>query len=100
MNLFLTPFANLKKPIAWFPTHYPLLHKLALSALLIGSTSMLPAQSNGWQPQSYKGEKTYKPVKKEIYKKGWIDFNKNGRKIPTKTPQPPLMPVLRTCWDR
>ncbi len=90
MNLFLTPFANLKKPIAWFPTHYPLLHKLALSALLIGSTSMLPAQSNGWQPQTYKGEKTYKPVKKEIYKKGWIDFNKNGRKDTYEDPTAPI----------
>ena len=60
----LTPFANLKKPIAWFPTHYPLIHKLALATLMLGSTSLLPAQSNGWQPQSYKGEKTYKPVKK------------------------------------
>ena len=32
----------------------------------------------------------YKPVKKEIYHKGWIDFNKNGVKDIYEDPSAPL----------
>ena len=33
--------------------------------------------------QTLQVPKIYKPVKKEIYHKGWIDFNKNGVKVKT-----------------
>lgn len=33
---------------------------------------------------------TYKPVRKDIYHKGWIDFNKNGRKDVFEDPKASL----------
>lgn len=40
------------------------------------------------------------PHKKEIYKKGWIDFNKNGKKTFMKTPHRTLRSELTTCFHR
>lgn len=44
------------------------------ATLLLGSASLLPAQKTQKTPA------VYKPVKTEMYRKGWIDFNKNGVK--------------------
>ncbi len=48
--------------------------KLIVATLLLGSGTLLPAQKTTKVPAHYK------PVKSEIYRKGWIDFNKNGVK--------------------
>lgn len=40
--------------------------------VLLGSSAMLSAQA------TIKIPKVYQPVKKSMYHKGWIDFNKNG----------------------
>ena len=45
---------------------------LFLVLALLGSSTMLPAQTTTKIP------KVYQPVKKSMYHKGWIDFNKNG----------------------
>lgn len=42
--------------------------------LLLGGSTLLCAQKPAKTPA------TYKPVKSEMYRKGWIDFNKNGVK--------------------
>ena len=46
--------------------------KTLLSTVLLLGTGLLTAQNT---PKSLK---TYQPVKKSMYQKGWIDFNKNG----------------------
>ncbi|WP_294470966.1 glycoside hydrolase family 3 N-terminal domain-containing protein [uncultured Bacteroides sp.] len=48
--------------------------KLLFTTLLLGSCSLLSAQKTTKVPA------VYKPVRSEMYKKGWIDFNKNGIK--------------------
>ena len=48
--------------------------KLIVATLLLGSGTLLPAQKTTKVPAHYK------PVKSEMYRKGWIDFNKNGVK--------------------
>lgn len=48
--------------------------KLIVATLLLGSGSLLSAQKTTKVPA------VYKPVKTEMYRKGWIDFNKNGVK--------------------
>lgn len=48
--------------------------KLLLTSLFLGSCALLPAQKTTRIPD------VYKPVRTEMYKKGWIDFNKNGVK--------------------
>lgn len=48
--------------------------KLIFTTLLLGGATLLPAQKPTKTPA------TYKPVKTEMYRKGWIDFNKNGIK--------------------
>ncbi len=48
--------------------------KLIVAALLLGSGILLSAQKTTKVPAHYK------PVKSEMYRKGWIDFNKNGVK--------------------
>ena len=40
--------------------------------------------------QTLQVPKIYKPVKKEIYHKGWIDFNKNGVKDVYEDPSAPI----------
>lgn len=50
------------------------MRKVILTALLLGSTTLLSAQ------KTIKVPAVYKPVKTEMYRKGWIDFNKNGVK--------------------
>ncbi|WP_300698821.1 beta-glucosidase [Bacteroides sp.] len=48
--------------------------KLIVATLLLGSGTLLSAQ------KTMKVPAIYKPVKSEMYHKGWIDFNKNGVK--------------------
>lgn len=58
--------------------------RLIIATLLLGSISPLPAQ------KSMKIPAVYKPVKTEMYKKGWIDFNKNGIKDIYEDPTAPI----------
>lgn len=48
--------------------------RLIVATLLLGSGALLSAQKTTKTPA------VYKPVKTEMYRKGWIDFNKNGVK--------------------
>ena len=52
--------------------------------LLLGGSTLLCAQKPAKAPA------TYKPVKSEMYRKGWIDFNKNGVKDVYEDPSAPL----------
>lgn len=52
--------------------------------LLLGGSTLLCAQKPAKTPA------TYKPVKSEMYRKGWIDFNKNGVKDVYEDPSTPL----------
>ena len=52
--------------------------------LLLGGSTLLCAQKPAKTPA------TYKPVKSEMYRKGWIDFNKNGVKDVYEAPTAPL----------
>ena len=52
--------------------------------LLLGGSTLLCAQKSAKTPA------TYKPVKSEMYRKGWIDFNKNGVKDVYEDPSAPL----------
>lgn len=48
--------------------------RLIVASLLLGSSALL------WAQKTMKTPAVYKPVKTEMYRKGWIDFNKNGVK--------------------
>ena len=52
--------------------------KLLFTALFLGSSTLLSAQ------KATKTPAVYKPVRTEMYKKGWIDFNKKIR-LPQST---------------
>ena len=52
--------------------------------LLLGGSTLLCAQKPAKTPA------TYQPVKSEMYRKGWIDFNKNGVKDVYEDPSAPL----------
>ena len=58
--------------------------KLIVATLLLGSGTLLSAQKTTKVPAHYK------PVKSEMYRKGWIDFNKNGVKDVYEDPSAPL----------
>ena len=58
--------------------------KLLLISLFLGSCVILPAQKTSKIPT------VYKPVRTEMYKKGWIDFNKNGIKDVYEDPSAPI----------
>ena len=58
--------------------------KLLLISLFLGSCATLPAQKTPKIPT------VYKPVRTEMYKKGWIDFNKNGIKDVYEDPSAPI----------
>lgn len=58
--------------------------KLLLTGLFLGSCALLPAQKTTRIPA------IYKPVRTEMYKKGWIDFNKNGVKDTYEDPTAPI----------
>lgn len=59
--------------------------KLIVTTLLAGGClSILYAQTTKTTP------KTYKPTKTEMYRKGWIDFNKNGVKDVYEDPNAPV----------
>ena len=59
------------------------LRNYLLAALLTGYAGTIPAQTR-------QVPKVYKPVMKEIYHKGWIDFNKNGVKDVYEDPSAPI----------
>ncbi len=55
------------------------------------SALLLSATLNGAMAQTrHKIPDTYQPVKKEIYRKGWIDFNKNGVMDVYENPAAPI----------
>ena len=58
--------------------------KLLITSLFLGSCVLLPAQKTTKIPN------VYKPVRSEMYKKGWIDFNKNGVKDTYEDPTAPI----------
>lgn len=58
--------------------------KLLFTTLFLGSCALLPAQKSNKTPA------VYKPVRSEMYKKGWIDFNKNGIKDIYEDPSAPV----------
>lgn len=58
--------------------------QLLLTGLFLGSCAILPAQKTTKIPT------VYKPVRTEMYKKGWIDFNKNGVKDIYEDPTAPI----------
>lgn len=61
------------------------MRKLILTTLLAGGClSTFCAQTERKTP------KTYKPVRTEMYRKGWIDFNKNGVKDVYEDPNAPI----------
>lgn len=53
---------------------YKTMKRLIVASLLLGSGALL------WAQKTMKTPAVYKPVKTEMYRKGWIDFNKNGVK--------------------
>lgn len=61
-----------------------IMKNLIALTLLLGGSTLLCAQKPAKTPA------TYKPVKSEMYRKGWIDFNKNGVKDVYETPSAPL----------
>lgn len=61
-----------------------IMKNLIALTLLLGGSTLLCAQKPAKTPA------TYKPVKSEMYRKGWIDFNKNGVKDVHEDPSAPL----------
>lgn len=61
-----------------------IMKNLIALTLLLGGSTLLCAQKPAKTPA------TYKPVKSEMYRKGWIDFNKNGVKDVYEAPSAPL----------
>lgn len=63
--------------------------RITATAVCLALASALPAQT----PPGADGIRipdTYRPVAKNMYHKGWIDFNKNGRKDTYENPQAPI----------
>lgn len=58
--------------------------RLMVATLLLSSGTLLTAQKTTKLPA------VYKPVKTEMYRKGWIDFNKNGVKDVYEDPEAPV----------
>ena len=58
--------------------------KLLMATLLLSGGTLLSAQ------KATKTPAVYKPAKSEMYRKGWIDFNKNGVKDTYEDPAAPL----------
>jgi hypothetical protein len=61
-----------------------IMKNLIALTLLLGGSTLLCARKPAKTPA------TYKPVKSEMYRKGWIDFNKNGVKDVYEDPSAPL----------
>lgn len=68
--------------------------KLLLTGLFLGSCAILPAQKTTKIPT------VYKPVRTEMYKKGWIDFNKNGVKDIYEDPTAPIEARIEDLLSR
>lgn len=63
--------------------------RITAAAVCLALAGALPAQT----PPGADGIRipdTYRPVAKNMYHKGWIDFNKNGRKDTYENPQAPI----------
>ena len=71
-----------------------MMKNLFLTFALLGSSAMLSAQA------TIKIPKVYQPVKKSMYHKGWIDFNKNGVMMFMKIRMQKLKTVLKTFSDK
>lgn len=71
-----------------------MMKNLFLTFALLGSSAMLSAQT------TIKIPKVYQPVKKSMYHKGWIDFNKNGVMDVYENPNAKLKTVLKTFSDK
>ncbi|WP_433897081.1 hypothetical protein, partial [Bacteroides caccae] len=67
-----------------FLTQKDIMKKLLITSLFLGSCVLLLAQKTTKIPN------VYKPVRSEMYKKGWIDFNKNGAKDTYEDPTAPI----------
>lgn len=65
---------------------------LSFSLLATGASSLRDAGCPAipGKPQKISVPDTYKPSNKPIYRKGWIDFNKNGKKDIYEDPSAPL----------
>ena len=65
-------------------------NKLAVltSCLVLSGTFCTQAQNK--TPQEIRIPDTYKLTNKSIYRKGWIDFNKNGKKDVYEDPMVPI----------
>ena len=48
--------------------------------MCLALAGMLPASATADKETEVRIPAVYKPAKTEMYHKGWIDFNKNGRK--------------------
>ena len=67
------------------------LSAIALAALMVGLCSaaaeaLTPAPDTGAEVRRKAGRSTWDPGRSPIYRKGWIDFNKNGRMDPYEDP--------------
>ena len=80
----LAVFLSIKKTIITKRFLEHIMKNLIALTLLLGGSTLLCAQKPAKTPA------TYKPVKSEMYRKGWIDFNKNGVKDVYEAPSAPL----------
>lgn len=80
----LAVFLSTKKTIITKRFLEHIMKNLIALTLLLGGSTLLCAQKPAKTPA------TYKPVKSEMYRKGWIDFNKNGVKDVYEDPSAPL----------
>ena len=80
----LAVFLSIKKTIITKRFLEHIMKNLIALTLLLGGSTLLCAQKPAKTPA------TYKPVKSEMYRKGWIDFNKNGVKDVYEDPSAPL----------
>lgn len=68
--------------------------RLIVAALLLGSGALLSAQKATKLPAHYK------PVRNEMYHKGWIDFNKNGIKDTYEDPAATLEARIESLLEQ
>lgn len=80
----LAVFLSIKETIITKRFSEHIMKNLIALTLLLGGSTLLCAQKPAKTPV------TYKPVKSEMYRKGWIDFNKNRVKDVYEDPSTPL----------
>lgn len=66
--------------------------RITIALLSLATCAALSAQNNTWTKRIPGAKEliTYKHPKNSIYKKGWIDFNKNGKKDIYEDPTAPI----------